>query len=76
EDVGFLEAVNELKNHNKAKIPGTFDGVDAKELALWRVSILDADIFRKPCLLQRYIPQFRCFSSLANNVRYSQKYAR
>ncbi|KAG0247620.1 hypothetical protein BG011_001171, partial [Mortierella polycephala] len=34
------DTIDDLKDHIKAKIPDTFNGVDAKDLTLWRVSIL------------------------------------
>ncbi|KAI8594210.1 hypothetical protein EDD21DRAFT_422114, partial [Dissophora ornata] len=35
--------VGELKDFIKTKIPDTFNGVDAKDLTLWKVAIPDDD---------------------------------
>ncbi|KAF9536711.1 hypothetical protein EC957_009922 [Mortierella hygrophila] len=42
-DQRLIDTVNDLKDHIKTKISDTFNGVDAKDLTLWRVSIPDDD---------------------------------
>ncbi|KAG0020763.1 hypothetical protein BGZ82_011511 [Podila clonocystis] len=42
-EIESTKTIGDLKDLIKAKIPDTFNGVDAKDLTLWRVSILDDD---------------------------------
>ncbi|KAK3805240.1 MAG: hypothetical protein JOS17DRAFT_49006 [Linnemannia elongata] len=50
-EIESTKTIGNLKDLIKTKIPDTFNGVDAKDLTLWRVSISDDDDNDLPVLL-------------------------